>query len=98
MRNRVFFEALLREGVQTADVSRISTWLACVVPRLGAGRVLHEVRLRMDADPDVAQKVLYWMPKFLPQNSRRQWHAFESLKVIAAEKGYLRGPQRTAAG
>src|SRR6185437_4248945 len=40
MRNRAFFLRLLREGVCTADISRISMWLRCITPRLGAGRVL----------------------------------------------------------
>ncbi len=98
MRNRQFFESLLDEGIQHADLSRISMWLKCIVPRVGASRVLNEVKRRMDADPDVAQKVLYWMPRFLPQNSKRQRRAFESLKAIAAKKGYLQGPQRAVVG
>jgi len=94
MRNRAFFLRLLREGVCTADISRISMWLRCITPRLGAGRVLHEVRMRMDSQPDVADKVLYWMPMVLPRNSPRQQQNFIALKQLARSKGYLSGPQK----
>ena len=63
IRERRFFEKLLKEALQRADAGMMRFWLEASLPKLGTRRVEQLVREAQAAAPIGAQKALYWLPR-----------------------------------
>ena len=75
------FEAILEMGFQKGDASSICSWLACAVPKLGFHKVIRLLDDKMETDPIIVDKALYWMPKFKPQNDPEADLAMYNLRL-----------------
>jgi uncharacterized protein (DUF433 family) len=87
VREKSFFEKLLRQGLANADASSISIWLESVVPRLGFNRVLAILTEEVERDPQAVDKALYWMRRFVPANDPAARQAIQDLIALVASKG-----------
>jgi len=55
-------ESLLEFGLQQADVSTIQDWLKCVLPRLGARRLVRCLHRHLNDYPQAVESARYWLP------------------------------------
>lgn len=87
LRERRYFEQLLRHGLDTADARSIESWLECVVPRLGFKRVIALLLAEMDRNTQAVDQAIYYLRGFAPYHDSRAWHALQELIALVASKG-----------
>ena len=64
------FESVLELGLQKADPSAMQDWLKCVLPRLGARRVVQYLHQRLGEYPKAVAHARYWLPGLLTEADR----------------------------
>ena len=87
LRQRSYFEALLEQGLRTADASTIRSWLRPLVTRLGMRRVARMLADKLVTDRAGVKKALYWLPSLLRADDAKGAAALRELadKARAAE-------------
>jgi hypothetical protein len=66
--NRKSLESLLELGLQQADPSVIQDWLKCVLPGLGARRLVQCLSRHLKQYPQAVESALYWLPGLLTKS------------------------------
>jgi hypothetical protein len=87
LRQRSYFEALLEQGLRTADASAIRWWLRPLVTRLGMRRVARMLTVKLVTHRAGVKKALYWLPSLLRADDAKGAAALRELadKARAAE-------------
>ncbi len=75
--------AILRRGMSTSDASTIKFWLDFAIRKLGAKAVIREIASRIDTQPNMVHKALYWLPSLVPKSQSKAW---VQLKKLCQEK------------
>ncbi len=65
LRERIYFEAFLRQGVLTADISSIGGWIDAVAPRLGSARVVGVLEELAGGHPKEVKRALFGLAGIL---------------------------------
>jgi hypothetical protein len=63
-------ESLLELGLQEADPSAIRDWLKCVLPGLGARRLVRCLYRHLEDYPEAVESARYWLPGLLTKADR----------------------------
>jgi hypothetical protein len=61
LRDRSYFEQILRRGLETADPSSVKLWIQTCLPRLGADRALSIFQDVVGSNARAGEKAMYWM-------------------------------------
>jgi len=67
---RESLESLLEFGLEEADPSTIQDWLKCVLPRLGARRLVQCLYRNLKDYPQAVESARYWLPGLLSKADR----------------------------
>ena len=65
---RKSLESLLELGLEKADPSVIQDWLKCVLPGLGARRLVQCLLRHLKEYPQAVESALYWLPGLLTKS------------------------------
>lgn len=67
---REYFEAVLDWGMDRGDASSIRYWLSCVIPKLGARRMLRILKEEVSKRPRKVSLTLYWLPSLIGNDEK----------------------------
>jgi hypothetical protein len=80
LRNKEYFEAILRTGLRVADASSVRFWLKASIPRLGPRRVLRIIENVWKDEPKAVRKAWYWSSRLLRRADPRLSAALEDFE------------------
>lgn len=89
LRDKKHFEAILDQGLKTADASHIGLWLKCVIPKLGFRKVLHLVTDKLATEPKGVEKAAYWLWGLCPRNDPAAHQGLMKLNDFLRERGLM---------
>ena len=80
LKTKKYFENLLEKGLESANASEIEIWLKYLVPRLGFRYVVNVLDKKVESQSEQVKKALYWLPKFLQKNNKKEVKLFKDLE------------------
>lgn len=80
LKTKKYFEDLLEKGIESANASEIEIWLKYLLPRLGFRYVVNVLEKKVESQPEQVKKALYWLPKFLQKNNKKEVRLFKDLE------------------
>lgn len=80
LKTKKYFENLLEKGLESANASEIEIWLKYLVPRLGFRYVVNVLDKKVESQSGQVKKALYWLPKFLQKNNKKEVKLFKDLE------------------
>jgi len=80
LKTKKYFENLLEKGLESANASEIEIWLKYLLPRLGFRYVVNVLEKKVESQPEQVKKALYWLPKFLQKNNKKEVRLFKDLE------------------
>ncbi len=80
LKTKKYFENLLEKGLESANASEIEIWLKYLVPRLGFRYVVNVLDKKVESQSEQVKKALYWLPKFLQKNNKKEVRLFKDLE------------------
>jgi hypothetical protein len=83
--NKEYFKAVLDWGLDRGDASSIRVWLSCVIPKLGARRVLLILKEEIHKRPKAVSMALYWLPSLIGNDEESRTLLKELRQLVKAE-------------
>lgn len=80
LKTKKYFENLLEKGLESANASEIEIWLKYLVPCLGFRYVVNVLDKKVESQSEQVKKALYWLPKFLQNNNKKEVRLFKDLE------------------
>lgn len=71
---------LLRHVLVDVDAQSVKVWLGFAIPKLGFKAVVKLIEELSNDENRLLEKVIYWVPLFIPSNDRRALDFLEELK------------------
>jgi hypothetical protein len=80
LKSKKYFQDLLERGLEVADASEIEVWLRYLIPRLGIRYVINVLESKLIEQPQQLKKAMYWLPKFLNRENKKELNLFRNLE------------------
>jgi len=91
LESKTYILPLLEKGLVAADASTIKFWLEFAVAKLGERKTIAILFDKLDTEPDVVGKALYWLPSLLKAESKTL-EELQRLRTLAEARGVICKP------
>jgi hypothetical protein len=91
LQSKIYVLPLLEKGLSAADASTIKFWLEFAVAKLGERKTIAILFDKLETEPDVVGKALYWLPSLFKTESNLLAE-LKRLRILAEAKGVIRKP------